>query len=340
MPTVRYILRKRGGRPFLQATELSARPDSLRSSLPGSPMDPFHLADPETGDLLEIPPRENIFESLWIAHQDGIAPVLRRIPGSVKERGVILVPLTERTVQCLKEEFNYSAGIPDLERFRSILSARQYSTDTRRAYLRYTCAFLVFAGKTAYELAENDLNEYLAYLSSVRRIRAATANLVISAVSFFLSQIQGRRLRFERPSKDQRLPVVLSREEVARIVAAPQNPKHKLLLALIYGCGLRVSEASRLYVSDLDLDRRMVHIRRSKGRKDRYTILPRSLVPSLHAHIAGLPGARYLFPGLPASNPLSVRSIESIFCPGTYPRLRSETRQRPRSSACLCHASA
>lgn len=293
----RYILRSRHGRHFLQAGIVP-------------PAGPGLTLNPESGELVETPPQET-YEASRRVDQGAIAAILHSVPGSTVEAGMILIPLSPETAAFLRTKLGYQAGVPDLEPFRRILSARHYSTSTRRAYLEYTRAFLVFAGRREQTLGERDLIAYIDYLAAVRRVRSATTNLVISAVSFYFWHIHKRRIRPARPTKDKRLPVVLSREEVARILAAPRNPKHRLLLALIYGCGLRVSEAARLKAADVDVDRGCLHIRRSKGRKDRYTILPTALASELKA-LQRTPEA-YVFPGLPPTRPISIRSIEHVF---------------------------
>lgn len=310
--SIRYILRRRGAGHFLQIGRLERKSD------------PLNVVDPDTGEILEIPPEESHHSAIRRIDQNGLRGLLTTVPGFVREHGLILVPLTPDSAVRLRKWFGYQSGVPDLSEFRKILSARHYSTSTRRAYLEYTRAFLVFAGRHASSLGERDLIAYVAYLAGVRRVRTATSNLVISAVSFYFWHLLKKRIRPARPSKDKRLPVVLSRQEVFRILSAPDNPKHRLLLRLIYGCGLRVSEASRIRISDVDLDRRTLHIRRSKGRRDRYTILPQAIEEDLVPYASNRTDG-YLFPGVPSSNPLSVRSIEQVF---TLAARRAQIKKR------------
>lgn len=298
---LRYILRRRGGAHFLQIGR------------PVLPVGPGGVVDPDTGEVLELPPTESHRKAIGRVDQSRVRNLLISVPGSVRDQSLILVPLTAETAVRLRSWFGYESGVPDLREFGRILSARHYSTSTRRAYVEYVRAFLVYGGRRASALGERDLISYIAYLARVRQVRTATSNLVLSAVSFYFWHLFRRKIRPARPSKDKRLPVVLSSQEVSRILAAPSNPKHQLLLRIIYGCGLRVSEAARLRISDLDLNRGTVHIRRSKGRRDRYTILPRALERDLAVFTASRPKEAYLFPGMPPTGPISIRSIEQVF---------------------------
>lgn len=308
--SIRYVLRRWNGRFYLQLTHQPSLSENYVAL--GTNEDPHNLVDPRTGEMIEMPPPEKR-PAADLAGVRKLHALVRDIPGALWRPDGPLVPLNHASSQALERRTEYASGVPSLSALDQVLRARHYSQSTRRAYLQYVHAFLVYAGKKSSALLDRDLTEYLAYLEGVRRVRAATSNLVISAVSFYFWHLQKRKLRADRPSKDKRLPVVLSREEVRAIIAATANPKHNLLLSVIYGCGLRVSEASRVRISDFDLNRRTLHIHRSKGRKDRYTILPQSLVPRLAPILALKPGTDFLFPGLPSRSPLSIRSIEQIF---------------------------
>ena len=107
--------------------------------------------------------------------------------------------------------------------------------------------------------------------------------------------------RIELPSikRDKRLPVVLSREEVKRLLVAPKLLKHRILIALLYGCGLRCFEVRGIKLCDLDFDRQMLHVRQGKGKKDRYVPLGKHLVRGLKKYIAAENPELWLFNGKP-----------------------------------------
>ncbi len=107
--------------------------------------------------------------------------------------------------------------------------------------------------------------------------------------------------RIELPSikKEKKLPVVLSREEVKRLLMAPQLLKHRVLLGLLYGCGLRCFEVRNVHLADLDFDRKMLHVRQGKGKKDRYVPLSEMLIRGLKNYIAAENPQQWLFNGKP-----------------------------------------
>ena len=126
------------------------------------------------------------------------------------------------------------------------MSIRKYSASTMRSYLALNRNFLIYAGVPHPEIRDRHVQMFLDYMSSVRSARAATLNLAISAIQFHFSLLRRTRAPFHlrRPTKDKRLPFVLSTGEVSKILAAPKNLKHRTLLAVIYSAGLRVSEAA------------------------------------------------------------------------------------------------
>ena len=112
--------------------------------------------------------------------------------------------------------------------------------------------------------------------------------------------------------KESRLPDVLSRAEIHRLLAATKNTKHRLSLALAYGAGLRISEVVNLEVQDLDLEQLMVTVRQGKGRKDRMTVIPASLVADLRGFLAGRSPQDVLFES-DRGGALSSRSLQLVF---------------------------
>jgi len=115
------------------------------------------------------------------------------------------------------------------------------------------------------------------------------------------------------PKHELRYPDILSKEEVRRILQAPRNLKHRLLLMLIYSAGLRVGEAVTLKLDDLDFERSLIHIRQGKGKKDRFVMLSRTIRGTYQEYRACYPVKEWLFPGADITAHLSVRSAQSIF---------------------------
>lgn len=116
---------------------------------------------------------------------------------------------------------------------------------------------------------------YLFYLIEQKESSASTLNMAINALNFYYGGILKRNFAYDikRPKKDKKLPVVLNGEEVSKILSSVTNIKHRTILMLTYAAGLRVSEVAKLRAEDIDMQRKLIRIRGSKGRKDRYTIL-------------------------------------------------------------------
>ena len=141
-------------------------------------------------------------------------------------------------------------------------------------------------------------------------------NLAISALKFYYQQILKRKLFFniQRPKREKYLPVVLSRAEIIKLIDSTRNLKHKLLLSLLYGSGLRVSEAVKLKINHLDLENSKLLVKDGKGNKDRRTILSASSINLLNDYLESADvNQTYLFPGAKDKSHLSQRSAQKIF---------------------------
>lgn len=148
-----------------------------------------------------------------------------------------------------------------------------------------------------------------------RDTRARTRNQSLSAIHFLARTVLHQPdllLTIPRPRKEHKLPGVLSRDEVRRLLTAISNLKHKALVMLIYSGGLRVGEAVRLRLEDLDVDRKMVLVRAGKGYKDRHTLLADSAVDWLAEYRRVYEPGRWLFPGPRPDRHLSARSVQKL----------------------------
>ena len=138
-------------------------------------------------------------------------------------------------------------------------------------------------------------------------------NQAINAIKQFL-QYHNISLEFgdlERPRKEKKLPVILSMEEVRRLIQCAYNIRHKALLSLIYSAGFRVGEAMRLRISDVDSERMLIHIKGAKGRKDRYTLLSKRALEILREHMRIYTPKIYIFEAS-GGKPYSVRSAQNV----------------------------
>ncbi len=176
-----------------------------------------------------------------------------------------------------------------LDRLRSELRARHYSLRTEEAYVAWVRRYVLFHGKThPLEMGPHHVNRFLSHLATGRNVAASTQNQALSALLFLYQHVLGAPLPdvgdLVRARTPHRLPVVLTRDEV-RAVLARLDGAPKLAALLLYGAGLRLLEALRLRVKDLDFALNQLTVRDGKGRKDRVTLLPAALKEPLAAHL-------------------------------------------------------
>ena len=175
------------------------------------------------------------------------------------------------------------------ERLRSVMRTGNYSFSTERAYSAWVVRFLSFCAARFSEPGAGSVHAFLEHLALARNVSAATQGQALNALVFFFQHVLGHPLGtipdFPRARGRRRLPTVLSREEVARLLSRLSGV-HALMAGLLYGSGLRLMECLRLRVKDLDFDRRQVLVREGKGGKDRVTVLPERFREPLRKHLA------------------------------------------------------
>jgi integron integrase len=176
-----------------------------------------------------------------------------------------------------------------LARLDELLTSRRYASRTCEAYGGWVRRFLGFQlRRSADAPAVESVEAFLSRLAVERRVSPATQNQARSALVFFFRYVLGSPLPtlegVTPASRPPRMPVVLAREEVGGVLRALSGPK-QLVAMLLYGSGLRLMEALRLRVKDVDFVRHQVFVRGGKGDKDRVTVLPDALAPRLEAHL-------------------------------------------------------
>lgn len=176
-----------------------------------------------------------------------------------------------------------------LEQVRHAVRTRHFSRRTERAYAGWVGRFLDFHGGRSMEsLREAEVAAFLTSLAVDGDVSASTQNQALSAILFLYRQVLGLELEWltevVRAKRPLRLPVVLSRDEVARLLECLEGTT-KLVASLLYGSGLRLMEAVSLRIQDLDFERHQLLIRDGKGHKDRVTLLPGGLVEPLRRHL-------------------------------------------------------
>lgn len=206
---------------------------------------------------------------------------------------------------------------PLRQRMLDDMRMRKLSPKTQASYIRVVKRFAGFLGRSPDTASAEDLRCYQLHLVD-HGISSISLNATITGLKFLFAttldhpEVLAKMHPVHEPRK---LPVVLSRDEVARLLAAADNLKHQTALAVAYGAGLRASEVVSLKVSDIDSQRMTLRIEQGKGSKDRYAMLSPVLLDRLRtwwrfAHGLGkmLPGG-WLFPGLDPIDPLSTRQL-------------------------------
>lgn len=177
---------------------------------------------------------------------------------------------------------------PFIESVRNELRVRHYSLQTEKTYLYWIKSFILFNEKQHPEKMNNpEIERFLNYIATSRGVAASTQNQALCAIIFLYRHVIKRDitdLSYTFAKRPRRLPTVLSPEEVNRILNNCSG-KYWLIVALLYGCGFRVSEVLSLRVKDIDLNNRSIFIFSGKGAKDRYTLLPNSLIERLREQI-------------------------------------------------------
>lgn len=243
------------------------------------------------------------------------------------------IPYTDRTLKKIVkifegEEIHLDPGLQVISRseatkqsqnnfedLRRELVSRKYSPKTVKAYTYYNRDFLNFTGKKISDINDNDIKDYLLHLAEEKKAATSTINQAINALKFYYGTILKRKFIYEvnRPRKDRKLPIVLSQEEIAKILAVVDNIKHKAILMLTYSAGLRVGEVVKLKPEDIDSKRMLIHIKGAKGRKDRYTILSERALAILKEYWKQYKPEIWLFEGARDGRYLSTRTVQAIF---------------------------
>jgi site-specific recombinase XerD len=191
------------------------------------------------------------------------------------------------------------------------MTIRKLAPKTQASYLRAVRHFTAFLGHSPDQASAEDLRRYQLHLSA-GGMSAPSLNATVTALRFFFTVTLGRREATERlpfVRQPRKLPVVLSPDEVARLLAAAPGLKYKAALSVAYGAGLRASEVVSLKISDIDSPRMVIRIEQGKGGKDRYVMLSEHLLHLLRTYWQAARPQGWLFPGQNPINPLTTRQL-------------------------------
>lgn len=205
---------------------------------------------------------------------------------------------------------------PNFQRFVDLLHLKGYSTNTIRTYtVEFSQLLYLIKDKNVNELTAEQLKSYLLYCLQTLKLSENQVHNRINAIKFYFEKVLKQpTIVFDipRPKKPFLLPKVIHIEDVAKMIKQTENIKHKTMLMLVYGMGLRVSEIVKLEITDIDSKNMQVHIRGAKGKKDRYANLPEAVLPFLRNYYKAYKPKKYLFEGQYGEQ-YSSRSAQQVF---------------------------
>ena len=187
-------------------------------------------------------------------------------------------------VLCLCMDYEYKLEME--------LRSLGFSRQTIKTYMQGFKAFLHFINKDLRYVKTEDFKRFKIHLLS--GLKPKTVNTYLAPVKFFYMNIMKRKMHIKGVKNPKKLPVVHSRETIVKMIESCSNPKHKLLMILLYSSGLRVSEVVRLKWEDIDFHEKIINIRGAKGKKDRITLLSEKSIEQFKNHYKV---SDYLFPG-------------------------------------------
>jgi len=203
------------------------------------------------------------------------------------------------------------------EALQQDMRLRNYSPKTIKAYQSWIRDLAQYCSPCDLrELTSSGIRNYLLHLIQDNSLAASSVNQVVNALRFLYVELYKMPFSIQdipRPKKERKLPDIITQGEVIRILDTVTNLKHRTILMLIYSAGLRVGEAVRLKVNDIDSQRNLIHIRGAKGKKDRYTVLSRVLLEKLREYYKVYKPREYLFEGGNGRIHLAERSVQNVF---------------------------
>lgn len=204
------------------------------------------------------------------------------------------------------------------------LQLRGFSERTQEMYVRAVRQLAEHFHKSPDQITEEELRQYFLYIKNVKHYSRSASTIALCGIKFFFEHTLKRdwpTLTFVRAPREKKLPVLLSREEVQRVLSAVRLPRYRVCLTTIYSCGLRLKEGTHLQVSDIDSSRMAIHVHRGKGAKDRYVPLPNRTLELLRQYWKTHRNPIWIFPapgrggiGMSTANePMPRSSVQQAF---------------------------
>jgi len=225
------------------------------------------------------------------------------------------------------------------------MQLRGLSESTQVGYVRAVRQLAEFYNRSPDQISEEELRQYFLHLLNERQVAAGTFGVAFQGIKFFFLHTLKRpwpTFELVRPIRKKKLPVVLSTDEVRHLLGCVRRQHYRVCLTTIYACGLRISEGVHLQVPDVDVDRMLLHVRDSKGHKDRYVPLPTFALRLLRSYWETHHNPRWFFPTsyrvggdlATATRPMSINGVQQVFTLA----LRDSGIQKPASVHTLRHS--
>ena len=202
------------------------------------------------------------------------------------------------------------------EQMMKDLQLKGISDKTQKKYFREVGLMTAYFDKPLQDLEDKEVKEYLLHMLEDRRLSRGTYKCYVAAIKFLYNTTLNRPEVVEKiqyPKAKKTLPVVLDLAEVKSMLSVTENLKHKALLTITYSAGLRVSEAAKLKVTDIDSKRMMVRVQQGKGMKDRYSILSQTTLELLRRYWRQYRPKEWLFEGQKEGTHMCYTAIRTIF---------------------------
>ncbi len=224
----------------------------------------------------------------------------------VKKEGIVKPEVSKETRKILWE-------------FVSYLRGKRFSESTVRTYYNFIFKFLEFQKKDPSEITNRDVELFIEQVIAKKGYALSTHRQCVSGLKHFAYLYRQSKIDpkfINTPRKSRYIPTVLSTEEIIDLLRATRNLKHRAVLALVYSSGLRIGELLNMKIADLDVDRRQVHVRQGKGRKDRIVVMAESIIPLLYNYLNTYKPEVYFVEGLKGKpySPSSVRAFLRVSC--------------------------
>jgi integrase/recombinase XerD len=204
---------------------------------------------------------------------------------------------------------------PLRQRMIEDMQIRNLSPHTRDSYIQQVSQFARHFGKSPVELGPEDIRTYQVYLTNERKLAPGSILIAIAAIRFLYKVTLKKEWAFEEVipacKKPQKLPTILSPEEVLQLLGCIPSIKQRTILTTCYAAGLRISEAVRLKPTAIDSQRMVIRVEQGKGQKDRYVMLSPKLLDSLRAYWWAVRPKEWLFPGDHPGQPMTKSAVEA-----------------------------